>query len=590
MNESRVASPLSTNFGRAARRRRVVTVLTATTAMLCFNLLSITAANADAYWTNAIEMPGLSALNQTAASPGPIVCTSSGNCVSGGGFTDSNQSVQAFLSQETNGVWSKATEVAAALNVGGMGQVVSISCPAAGSCTAEGIYTDNSAALHTFVINQVNGTWGFPTEVPDFTTLTFQDASEMLTLVCTSTTSCVGAGSYLDHVTDIAQPILFTETNGVWSAPVEAQGSASFNPSGIALVGGLDCPSATTCVAGGNVVDILPSATTLVPFLIDENNGVWGPVTAVPGVAVLSRENQASMTVLSCGAPGDCAAGGDYLDTSGQSQAFVVNEVGGVWGTATQLFATQLLGSGLSNSLNSMTCPSAGDCSAVGGYADAQGLTQPFVVDESNHNWEPAQEVPGVQGLNNSAGATLTAVSCSAVDACSAGGTYTDAGSNSQAFLVNEVSGSWANPIEIPGTSTLNKGGTAAVAQVSCSGDGSCGVQGSYTDASQNTQLFVVNSSLVAPTTVSLAPRHVTAVDKKGVITVRWSAPANDGGTAITSYTVVSLPKSKTCVTHATSCTFKGLSKKLHYAFAVRATNADGSSALSAKSNSVRDR
>jgi hypothetical protein len=88
---------------------------------------------------------------------------------------------------------------------------------------------------------------------------------------------------------------------------------------------------------------------------------------------------------------------------------------------------------------------------------------------------------------------------------------------------------------------------------------------------------------------VSSAPRHVTAVDKKGVITVRWSAPASDGGTAITSYAVVSLPKSKTCVTSKTTCTFTGLNKTLHYSFAVRATNKDGASALSAKSNAVRD-
>jgi hypothetical protein len=64
---------------------------------------------------------------------------------------------------------------------------------------------------------------------------------------------------------------------------------------------------------------------------------------------------------------------------------------------------------------------------------------------------------------------------------------------------------------------------------------------------------------------------------------------ANDGGTAILSYFVVSLHRSKTCVTRATSCTFKGLNKKLHHSFELRATKAVGSSALSAKSNAVRD-
>jgi hypothetical protein len=564
-------------------------VLSAVSAVLCLNLFSITAAGADAYWTNAIEMPGLGALNQTTASTGPIVCTSSGNCVSGGAFTDGSTADQAFISQETNGVWSSATEIAAALNVGGAAGIIAISCPSAGSCTAEGSYTDNSGIIHTFVLNQVNGTWGFPTEVPDFTTLSFEDASEMTTLSCTSTSTCVGVGSYVDHVTGTAQPIIFNETNGVWATPVEVQGSAAFNTSGIAIVGGLDCPSATTCEAGGDVLGVTATATTLVPFFINENNGVWGSIEAIPGVAALSDQDEAALTALSCGAPGDCAAGGNYLDAAGESQAFIISEVAGVWGSATQLFATQLLGTGLSNSLISIDCPSAGDCSGIGGFADAQGNPQPFVVDEANHVWSAASEIPGVQALNNNDGAALTTISCSAPGVCSAGGTYADAESNEQAFLVNETSNAWSSPIEVPGTPSLNKGGSATIFAVSCSADGSCGVQGSYTDASKNIQLFVVNSSVVAPTMVSSVPRHVTAVDKKGVITVRWSAPASDGGTAITSYTVVSLPKSKTCVTKATSCTFKGLNKKLHYSFEVRATNKVGSSALSAKSNAVRD-
>ena len=568
---------------------RSLMVVSAVSAVLCLNLFSIANAGADAYWTNAIEMPGLATLNQSTAAPGPIVCTSSGNCVNGGTFTDGSTAQQAFVSQETNGVWGSATEVAAALNAGGAAGIIAISCPAAGSCTAEGSYTDSATIVHTFVLNQVNGTWGFPTEVPDFTILSVEDASEMSTLSCTSATNCVGLGSFVDHVTQSAQPIIFTETNGVWAAPVEAQGSASFNPSGIAIVGGLDCASATTCVAGGYVLVLSATSTTLVPFLINENNGLWGPVEAIPGVAALSRVNEAALTALSCGAPGDCAAGGNYLDTSGQSQAFIINEVGGVWASATQLFATQLLGSGLSNSLGGIACPSAGNCSAIGGFADAKGIAQPFVDDEANHVWSPASEIPGVQTLNDNAGAAFDSISCSAAGACSAGGTYTDGGNNAQVFLVNESSNVWSSPIEVPGTSSLNKGGLGSIYQVSCSADGSCGVAGSYADASKSIQLFVVNSSGVAPTMVASAPRHVTAADKKGVITVRWSAPSSDGGSAITSYTVVSLPKAQTCVTSSMTCSFKGLNKKLHYSFEVRATNKVGASVLSAKSNAVRD-
>ncbi len=543
MGESRATSGSLSVVRRTVRSRRAVAVLVALGAVLCYNLLAIEVASADPYWTNAIEVPGLSALNQSLASPGPIVCTSSGDCVSGGSFTDKSLNQQAFLSQETNGVWSNPTEIAAALNVGGFATVTGISCPTSGNCTAVGNYNDNSSIEHAYVVNQVNRTWGFPTELPDFTTLSFEDASVINGLSCSSTTACVGIGQYSDHSTTVSQPIIFTETNGTWATPVEAPGASTFNTNGLTLITGFSCATATTCVVGGGVFNLTATNPYLNPFLIEEKNGVWGNMVAPPGVAALTRIPDAAVTGVSCGAAGDCAVGGFYYDAVGGSQAFILNEVGGVWGSATQLFSTQLLGSGLNNAVNGVDCPSAGNCALIGSYADSKGISQAFVDDETNHVWNPAIEVPGVQPLNNNAGASLMTISCSAVGDCSAGGSYTDANTNTQALLVNESSGTWTSAIEAPGSASLNKGGSATIAQVSCSVDGSCGVQGLYTDASKNTQLFVVNSSAVAPTTVSSVPRHVTAVDNGGVITVRWNAPAEiRAAPPVTSYTVVSLP------------------------------------------------
>src|SRR5579863_2054691 len=191
MDEARADTGQHAAPRRANRHnRRIAVVLSALSAVLCYNLLSLEVANADPYWTSAIELPGLATLNQTAAVPGPIVCTSAGNCVSGGGYTGSSQDVQAFLSQEINGVWSSAVEIGAALNLGGYGAVTSISCPAAGSCTAVGDYTDASSTGHAFVVSQTNGTWGFPAELPDFTTLSAQDASAISQVSCTSATAC----------------------------------------------------------------------------------------------------------------------------------------------------------------------------------------------------------------------------------------------------------------------------------------------------------------------------------------------------------------------------------------------------------------
>jgi hypothetical protein len=589
MNQPRGLTTLTTSLPDAPRRwTRLFAVLGTASAVFCLSLFSVTTANADPYWTNAIELPGIATLNQGAAAPGPLVCTSSGNCISGGEFQNASLQQQAFLVQETSGTWGSAMTIGEALNVGGAAEITAISCPSDGNCTAAGAYTDLGGTLHTMVINQVSGTWGFPTEVPDYTTLAAGDLDVMEALSCTSATSCVGVGEYGASSSKVAQPLIFTETNGVWGTPTEVPGFAAFNPNGLAVVDLLSCPSVTSCVASGIILNS-GTSVTVVPFFIDEVNGVWGSPQDIPGLAVLDAGNLGEIEALSCPAPGECSAGGDYIDKVGGSQAFVINEVAGVWGNASQLFGTQSLGSGLVSNFTGISCPSAGDCSAIGTYADTNGLTQPYVISESNHAWGPAAEAPGLQALNSNAGAVLSTISCSAVGVCSAGGAFqATLGSVTQAFLINQSGGTWANAIVVPGSAPLNSGGTATVAEVSCSGDGSCGVEGSYTDAKANTQLFVVNSSIVAPTMVSTAPRHVTAIDKKGVVTVRWTAPANIGGTPITSYTVVSVPKAKSCTTKATSCAIRGLNKKVHYSFEVRATNADGASVLSAKSNAVK--
>ena len=63
-------------------------------------------------------------------------------------------------------------------------------------------------------------------------------------------------------------------------------------------------------------------------------------------------------------------------------------------------------------------------------------------------------------------------------------------------------------------------------------------------------------------------------------VTISWTAPANNGGSAITSYTVSSTPSGKTCTASngATSCQITNLSKGTSYTFTVVATNVAGNS------------
>src|SRR5260370_40606801 len=56
---------------------------------------------------------------------------------------------------------------------------------------------------------------------------------------------------------------------------------------------------------------------------------VWGAAEEVPGTAALNQLGFAELTSMSCGAAGNCSAGGFYTDSSGRQQAFVVSQTGG---------------------------------------------------------------------------------------------------------------------------------------------------------------------------------------------------------------------------------------------------------------------
>ena len=91
-----------------------------------------------------------------------------------------------------------------------------------------------------------------------------------------------------------------------------------------------------------------------------------------------------------------------------------------------------------------------------------------------------------------------------------------------------------------------------------------------------------VHGSLT-PTPVPGPPTDVAAVAGDSQVTVSWSAPLTNGGSAITAYTVTAAPGGLTCTTPGTlSCTVTGLTNGTAYTFAVTATNGDGTGPASA--------
>jgi hypothetical protein len=94
----------------------------------------------------------------------------------------------------------------------------------------------------------------------------------------------------------------------------------------------------------------------------------------------LNTGGDAFTTSVSCASAGNCGAGGNYTDSSGNSQAFAVDQVNGAWGTGTEVAAA--LNTGRYAYISSVSCVAAGNCSAGGTYTDSTGATQAFVVSK----------------------------------------------------------------------------------------------------------------------------------------------------------------------------------------------------------------
>jgi D-alanine-D-alanine ligase-like ATP-grasp enzyme len=414
-----------------------------------------------------------------------VSCGSAPNCTAGGFYTDRRQLTHAFVVSEVNGRWGPARQVAAALNTGGNAQLLSVSCASAGNCAAGGLYTDSTGNIQAFVVNETNGSWGSAKEVAAARNT---NGHALVTSVsCASAGNCTAGGYYVAIAPnfDRQQAFVVSEVNGTWGAAREVAGA--LNTGGGAQVGSVSCASPGNCTAGGYYT-AGPSFDSQEAFVVSEVNGRWGPAREV--AAALNTGGNAQVGSVSCASAGNCTAGGHSTPTDDASvhQAFVVSETDGIWGPAQVPAAA--LNTGRNSEVDSVSCGLAGNCTAGGFYTDNSG-NQAFVVSETNGTWGTAEEVAAA--LNIGGSAAVHSVSCPSAGNCSAGGFYTDSSGHAQAFIVSETDGTWGTAEEV--AAALNAGGSAAVFSVSCVSPEECGAGGYYSRSFSNVQGFGINHS-----------------------------------------------------------------------------------------------
>ena len=279
---------------------------------------------------------------------------------------------------------------------------------------------------------------------------------------------------------------------GTWGTAQQVAGLATLNAGGNAGINSVSCPSAGNCSAGGTYED---SSGSQQAFIVDEKKGTWGTAKEVPGTATLNAGGYAAINSVSCASAGNCSAGGYYEESSGYSQAFVVSEVSGTWGTADAITPTTALPSSPLPSIDSVSCGAAGNCRAGGDYAGSTGRWQPMLVSQSKNTWSAGKKVPGSGSLNKGGAGDVTSVSCATAGNCGAGGYYTDVNGRQQAFVISQIKGVWGNAEAVPGTKTLNTLNLASISSMSCRGTpGNCSA-GGYYYASGGQHAFVADET-----------------------------------------------------------------------------------------------
>jgi hypothetical protein len=427
-----------------------------------------------------------------------IVCSSAGNCTAVGEFTNPSTYPQAFTMSSVNGVWSRARPTAFAdgvRNPSNESELLSVSCASAGNCAAVGTYLDADERNQPFITQSSNGTWTDATLVafPVGAQNTYRDA-KLLSVSCTSVGSCTAVGHYASS-DDSTKPLVVTSTAGSWGAPIAVDFPSGTVPAEYyAKLKKVSCSSPGNCTAVGTYYEADRDSQG---FTVSSVDGTWSTArTVVFPPNTFNTRAEAEAHDVSCPSNGNCTVVGYFADTTGAYRGYAVSSSGGVWST------THTLEPG--SWLDSVSCTSAGNCTAVG-IVYSPPRTYAIRITSVDGVWGQTQEVSFPAAAQNSVTTVLDRVSCGSAGSCTATGYFRNTDGANEAFTTTSVGGVWgtARPV-VYATGSGASRRPGYIKAVSCTSGGLCTVGGRFTLSSGNNEIFVMSSNEAPPATTTL--------------------------------------------------------------------------------------
>ncbi len=278
-------------------------------------------------------------------------------------------------------------------------------CTARSSCLAVGDYADSTGASRP-LSELWNGTsW-------QVLTIHGPRYSGLNALSCPAASSCMAVGfSRYGTLAEAWNGTTWTKT--VSPGPV---GSIDTNLSSIS------CAAVNNCVAAGYYLN---AASTWLTLTESWDGSTWTIVPSPDPSGVAGSE----FIGVSCPGPNSCVAVGESFDSTGNT--FTLAEI---WdGSTWSLVTSPNSASGSEDVLNSVSCVSSSQCTAVGQYAALNEASPPLVEVWNGTVWSLVAGVPG--------NGQLASIDCTGVSTCMAIGSYAD----------DEIDGAWTKaPIAKP--------------------------------------------------------------------------------------------------------------------------------------------
>jgi len=319
-----------------------------------------------------------------------ISCSSIGRCAAVGTFANPTSGGDDPLAERWDGtVWSV---VPAATRPGPRIAILSgVSCVTSDSCLAVG--ESPSGALS----ERWNGTsWSI---VPSAAAPAGQFGS-LTAISCASSSACYAVGD--DSGMKGAVPLAERWDGTTWSVtpiPKPATGADS-------VLASVSCSDADNCMAVGSTVELGITTIDISPLIERWDGAHWSIVAGVvPGGA-----HEPTLSGVSCPSSDDCDAVGSYLGNDGPS-ALIEHWNGTSWSDITSPEPAGTLGAQLS----AVSCPTAGNCTAVGTTDAFDG--QHTLVERSVADAWSIVASPNVAGQDSN---LLSGVSCATPNDCTA--------------------------------------------------------------------------------------------------------------------------------------------------------------------------